>query len=93
MPFVINQIRNCNADIAIISEANLGVLKPDQLKHSNEYTKDYYIESHTLPNDSASRIVSFIKHGIEHSRVHEAENDINASIVLKVKISQKSQYL
>ena len=81
-----------NASLTIVSEANLGVIDPEKITEFNDIAKGFGIETNTLPNNAVSRVAVFIKHGVEYSRVHSAENTINPSVVIKI-YSTKRKYV
>ena len=75
MHFIMNAIRGANADIAVVSEANLGHILPKRVKDFNDVMDDYHIEQKCLPGDSASRVIIIIKHGMEYERLLHNENN------------------
>ena len=82
-----SMIKSSNIHVAIISEANYGIIKAENELEFNDLMSGYRIEAKCLPNDNVSRLVCIIKEGVEYERKFEFENEHNPAIFLKIKTS------
>ena len=88
---LIMTIHDNNAQVTVVSEANLEVEDTDKTILTKSKFKNYDIERKVVKNNKKARIAVVLTKDIKYKRLLDIEHPNNSTIILKIKQSNRKK--
>ena len=90
---LLHTIKENNAKITIVSEANVEIHDIDKTTLRKSTFKEYNIEYKCLRNNTKARIAVLLENDIKYTRLDTLESDNNSTIVLKIRQTNRKFFI